>query len=376
MKFLNKMRYFFILNHPAHFHLFKNVIKILRTKGHLCYIYIRPKDVLENLLNEEGFNYEILAHQPKKRRFIIGSSVTGLLKKEYKLSKQVLKHKPDLLIGTDWAIVHVGRLFNIPSLVFNEDDTLATPENKIFYPFAKTLVLPECCDKGMWGKKRVSYNGYHELAYLHPKRFSSDNNMVNEKLGTGKPFIIIRLVKLTASHDIGKKGLGLSIILKLIEKYKNSYEFLISMEDKTIPELEEYRFRFDLNLMHHFIANAALVISDSQTMIAEAAVLGTPSVRFNDFVGKIGYLEELEHKYELTYGITTNKPDDLMKKADELLATPDLKNNWKERMYKMLDEKIDVTAFMEWFIENYPSSKKTIKDNPDYQYEFKTVIND
>lgn len=370
------MKYFFILNHPAHFHLFKNVIRSLRAKGHSCFIYIRPKDVLENLLREEGFDYEILSYPAKQRKFIIGSSITGLLKKEYKLSKHVLKHKPDLLIGTDWAIVHVGRLFNIPSLVFNEDDTLATPENKVFYPFAKTLILPECCDKGLWGKKRVSYNGYHELAYLHPNLFTPDYGKVYENTGTYKPFIIIRLVKLTASHDIGKKGLGVSIILSLIKKYENDYEFFISMEDKTIPELEKYRFRFNLNLMHHFLANAALVISDSQTMVAEAAVLGTPSVRFNDFVGKIGYLEELEHQYELTYGIKTDEPDELMKKVSELLSIPDLKNIWKSRRHKMLGEKIDVTAFMEWFIENYPSSKKVIKDNPGYQYNFKTTIYD
>jgi predicted glycosyltransferase len=363
-------KYFFILNHPAHFHLFKNVIKIFRTKGHLCYIYIRPKDVLENLLREEGLEYEVLALPSKKRKFIIGSSVIGLLKKELNLSKRVLKHKPDLMIGTDWAIVHVGRLFNIPSLVFNEDDTLATPENKVFYPFAKTLVLPQCCDKGMWGKKRVSYNGYHELAYLHPNRFTPDSTIINEKICTSKPFIIVRLVKLTASHDVGKKGLALSIILKMIEKYESSYDFLISMEDKVIPELEKYRFRHNLNMMHHFIAGAALVISDSQTMVAEAAVLGTPSVRFNDFVGKIGYLEELEHEYELTYGIKTDKPDELMKKVDELLSITDLKNKWKNRMNKMLEEKIDVTAFMEWFIENYPASKKAINENPDYQYKF------
>lgn len=29
-------------------------------------------------------------------------------------------------------------------------------------------------------------------------------------------------------------------------------------------------------------------------MAAEATILGTPSIRFNDFVGKLGYLEELE----------------------------------------------------------------------------------
>lgn len=37
----------------------------------------------------------------------------------------------------------------------------------------------------------------------------------------------------------------------------------------------------------------------------------------------------------------------------------------------MLQDKIDVTAFMVWFIENYPKSVEIIKDNPKYQYNFK-----
>jgi len=42
--------------------------------------------------------------------------------------------------------------------------------------------------------------------------------------------------------------------------------------------------------MHHVMAFASLYIGDSQTMAAEAGVLGVPFVRFNDFVGRIGYL--------------------------------------------------------------------------------------
>jgi hypothetical protein len=37
----------------------------------------------------------------------------------------------------------------------------------------------------------------------------------------------------------------------------------------------------------------------------------------------------------------------------------------------MIKDKIDVTAFMVWFIENYPESKRIMKENPDYQYKFK-----
>lgn len=51
------------------------------------------------------------------------------------------------------------------------------------------------------------------------------------------------------------------------------------------------------------VAFASLYIGDSQTMAAEAGVLGVPFVRFNDFVGRIRYLRELEDKYRLGFGV-------------------------------------------------------------------------
>ena len=104
--------------------------------------------------------------------------------------------------------------------------------------------------------------------------------------------------------------------------------------------------------MHDALYFSHLVIGDSQTMAAEAAVLGTPSIRFNDFVGKLGYLEELEHRYGLTYGIKTTEPEFLFDKIEELLSIKDLKKEWEKRRRKMLSEKIDFTAFMIWFFEN------------------------
>ncbi len=95
------------------------------------------------------------------------------------------------------------------------------------------------------------------------------------------------------------------------------------------------------------------------------------SIRFNDFVGKLGYLEELEHKYGLTYGIKTSEPEKLFQKIDDLLKIPGLKEKWQKRRQKMLQNKINVTAFMVWFIENYPKSFKIMKDNPEYQHNFK-----
>ncbi|MBK7853743.1 MAG: hypothetical protein IPJ79_01455 [Bacteroidetes bacterium] len=63
---------------------------------------------------------------------------------------------------------------------------------------------------------------------------------------------------------------------------------------------------------------AHMYIGDSQTMAAEAAVLGTPSIRYNDFVGEISYLEELEHLYQLTFGFKTNNRQGMIDKITEL----------------------------------------------------------
>ena len=47
-----------------------------------------------------------------------------------------------------------------------------------------------------------------------------------------------------------------------------------------------------------------------------------------------------------------------------------IKEEWQRRRQKMLSEKIDVTAFMVWFIENYPESVRVMKETPEYQYRF------
>ena len=116
---------------------------------------------------------------------------------------------------------------------------------------------------------------------------------------------------------------------------------------------------------------ATMLVGDSQTMTSEAAVLGTPAIRCNTFVGRIHYLEEEERKYGLTYGFRPDEAEKMFEKINELLAMPNLKEVWQTRRQKLLSEKIDYTQFLAWFVENYPESKKIMKNNPDYQWRFK-----
>jgi len=364
------MKFLFYLHHPAHFHLFKNIIKILADKGHRYQIISVKKDVLDNLLEEEGFPYKnILPKGRKDNKLSLGFAV---IKQDLRLLRQCIGNRPDLLMGTATEITHIGKLLDIPRLFFNEDDVEAVPlVGKMAYPFTRHIIAPDICSTGKWEKKTVHYAGYHELAYLHPHSFTPDPGKIKTILNHRKPYFIIRFSKLKAYHDEGKKGISDGLGQRMIEILKPYGDIYITSERELPGELNPYYLKINPIDMHHVLNYAEMYIGDSQTMTAESAVLGTPALRFNDFVGKLGYLEELEHRYGLTYGIKTSEPEKLLEKIDELLKMKERKQVWQQRRQKMLEDKIDVTAFMVWFIENYPDSVEMMKKDPTYQYRFK-----
>ena len=146
----------------------------------------------------------------------------------------------------------------------------------------------------------------------------------------------------------------------------------ITSERPLEPEFEQYRLNINPLDIHHVMAFATLYIGDSQSMAVEASMLGVPALRFNDFVGKkkIGVMEELEHIYGLTYGISSHEPQQLYDKIQELIAIPNLREEFQSRRQRMLDEKIDVTAFLTWFLENYPASAVQHAETDDFWKQF------
>lgn len=206
---------------------------------------------------------------------------------------------------------------------------------------------------------------------MHPNQFKPDPSVVNQYFSLDESYFIIRFAQLNAHHDDGIKGIDLEITKKLIEVLSPYGRVYITSEKLLEPILEPYRLHIKASDIHHFMAFAQLYIGDSQTMAAESGVLGVPFIRFNDFVGKIGYLNELENKFELGYGIKADYPELLIDKVQELLQLENRKQIFFERRNKLLCTKIDYAQFLTWFIEEYPKSVKIIRENPDYQYNFK-----
>ena len=364
------MHYLFYLGHPAHFHLFKNVITHLKLKNHRVSILIKKKDVLENLLIESGLEYKnILPEGRNNHKISIGF---GLLKRDYRMLLYSIKNKPDLMIGTSPEITHIGKILNIKSIVVNEDDAEQVPLfAKLSYPFTNCILAPVSCSTGKWKNKTIFYEGYHELTYLHPNYFTPSKLGIKNLVGDGiKEFFIIRFAKLSAHHDNGITGISTEIAEKLINILSPYGNVFITSERELEPQFEKYRISIKSSEMHNAMFYASMFIGDSQTMAAEAAVLGTPSIRFNDFVGKLGYLEELEQKFMLTFGIKTTEPEKLFAKVTEILSNTSIKLEWCKRKEKMLSHSLDVNAFMIWFFENFPHSYDVMKSNPELKKQF------
>jgi len=364
------MKYLFALGHPAHFHLFKNVIDELILKNNKVDIVISDKDVLKDLLNRYNMDYSIIAEKAIKNTK--AEKIKRYLSSIFKLKELIFNLKPDLLIGCLGQISYMTFLKKIPSLFFAEDDFRVTwMQGLLVYPFIESIITPIVTETSVFSYKQTVYKGYHELAYLHPNRFKPNSDIVKKVISLGSPFFIIRFAKLTAYHDVGIKGINTEIAQRIIDTLKPYGNIWITSERELEPQFEQYRININTLDIHHFLSFANLYIGDSQTMAAEAGVLGTPFVRFNDFVGKLGYLNELENEYKLGYGFRTNQTEEMMAKIKELLLTHNLKQEWQKRRQKMLSDKIDVTAFMVWFVENYPDSAKMMKENPDCQLRFR-----
>lgn len=338
------MRFLFYLGHPAHYHNVKHSVRSIKALGHEVLVVARGKDVLFDLVDgEKDWNVIKLSGRSSRGKFGLAANIAG---REFTMLRIAMRYRPHLMVGTDLVITHVARLIGTRSVLINEDDSAAVPlMAKLAFPFATAILAPNCCDQSPANHKKIGYEGYHELAYLHPDIFSSTQAELPEALKENSPYFILRFASLHAHHDVGKRGITDALALELIKCIEPYGKVFITSERPFAEGLEQYRLMVHPAQMHIAMAHASLYIGDSQTMAAEAAVLGVPSIRFNDFVGELSYLEELERKYGLTRGIKADHPAELLKVAHEWASDPLLLSTFQRRRSDMLAATIPVTPF-------------------------------
>lgn len=347
------MRILVGVSHPKHVHIFRNPINSLIEKGHDVEVIAISKNIVEYLLDKYNVKYCVVGNS----KFSIYGKFFSLLGWEYKTLKIVREFKPDLVVGRALPhLAHVSALVRKPFVVF-EDTELAKLLHKVTVPFASAVVTPQCY-LGDFGKKHIRFNGYFELAYLHPNYFSPERSIL-DYLGISKKenFIVLRLISWSAYHDVGLRGIDNHVdVIKILEQYGRVF---IIPEGKLSRKLEEYKLRVPPEKIHSLLHYARLYIGEGGTMAVEASILGTPSIHIESTSSGVatGYLSgnflELKNKYGLLYFYP--RQDQALKKAVEILEDGTSKKKWLKKRRKLLKEKIDVSIWMVDFIESFVS---------------------
>ncbi len=332
------------INHPAHVHFFKNFIWEMQKKGHEVIVTASRKDIAFYLLEK----YSI--------KFIdLGSYGNTVIQKAlnvpvmaFKMIHVVRKYNPEILLGiASSRIAHAAFLLRKKSFVFTDTEH-AKEQIALFKPFATSIFTPDCFRNDL-GKKQVRYPGYHELAYLHPNRFTPNPEVLKEiGLNENDKFFIVRFVSWEASHDIGQKGLNLENKIKLIEMLKPHGKIIITSERELPEEFEEHRMRKCPTKMHDLLYYADMYFGESPTMATESAILGTKSFLINSWAYNIGNMIDISEKYELMKVYRYEK--EFFEKFETDLEH--INNNYKLKHKKFLEDKIDVTDYFINLIEN------------------------
>ena len=334
------------VNHPGHVHLFKNFASIVEKKGWKVLFTAKDKEVTIDLLKAYNFDYKNL-----------GKHYTGKIGKIYSLFKHVLgllfvsiKFKPDFYLShgsvpASW----VSFLLRKKYIAF--EDTGNMEQIRLYKPFAHSILTTKSFRQD-YGDIHVRYNGYHELAYLHPNYFKPNPEIYNY-LGI-KPdevFFVLRFISWGATHDVGQGGMSLDFKKQIVEILQKHGKVFISAEGGLPDEMKELGIHIPPEKIHDALAYASLYIGEGLTMASESAVLGTPTIHINTMTAET--IEEQEG-----YGLLYHFSDSVgvIDKLEELLAIEDIKNIWQQKRQKLIDDKIDVTAFTLWFIKNFPES--------------------
>ncbi|MCP4148296.1 MAG: DUF354 domain-containing protein [bacterium] len=350
------------INHPAHVHLFRYFTQQFKARGHQVIFTTREKEISTYLLKAFGFDYISFGKHYKS----IAGKLWGQIKFNYLLYKVARAFKPDLFLsmGSMYA-AQVSSLMRKPHIAL--DDTEHKASHHILYvPFSDVLVNPSCFTKE-FGKKQIKYDGFQELAYLHPNYFKPDPEIL-KLLGVGvnERYTLLRFVSWDASHDIGQSGISMEMKRKIVKELSARTRVFISSETTLPEDLRQYELKIPPEKVHHLLYYAALYLGESPTMTTESALLGTPALCVSSWAHFCGNFMELR-KYDLIESYTPPDEEKTLQKAIQILENKNSKKEWKTKQQKLLKDKIDVTTFLAWLVENYPESIAIIKKNNTWQ---------
>jgi uncharacterized protein len=367
---MNTKNFLFFFVHPAKFHQCRKTINTLKEQGHKVDIIITGRDILEELIVNEGWEYKKIFPNGRKLKnvHIWISAGIYLMLTLWKLFWLTVGKRYHFFI-TDDCLTFISRIKRGKSIFLTDDDLSAVPESSILMISANYILAPDICNLGRFNKKKLGYWGYKSIFHLHPNQFTPDINKIDESLSNQKYFFI-RTVSATSTHDVGKRGIGDDLLREIIQFLEPYGRIVLNSERELPDDLKKYVLDFRKNDVSHFVAFSSIFISDSTTMCVESTLLGVPAIEIDDWFGDFKQYYELNEKFQLLFGFSPDDKKGIYNKLDEILSMQDSKEEFMERRNKLFDEKIDASQFLIWLLTESPNSINEYFKNNQSQAKF------
>ena len=244
------------IGHPKDVNVFQNVIPELQNRGHDIKIVARAKENTRRIMKEYGLSCEFGPYYKS-----IAGKALGMVRNDIWLYNIAKKFQPDVFIspGSPYS-AQVSKLLGKPHLAFI-DTEIAGLAIKLMLPFTDRVYTSTSFYLDL-GTKQQRFDGYYELAYLHPKYFTPKKEVL-AKYGLDDNYIILRLSALSSHHDIGASGFSfkteeeLKEYIKILEKYGR---VIISSEIAPWKTIQNYQLKFKPSELHDILFNSKLCI--------------------------------------------------------------------------------------------------------------------
>lgn len=335
-------------NTPAHVHLYRSTISELEERGHAITVFARDDGPTLDLLDYFGIPYRVYGSRDVTTH-ALARELPGHL---VRIARIVRDIDLDLVLGMGVYSTYAAFLGRCDAITVMDSEPMATIQ-RLGSPVVSAFLTPSSFDRDL-GAKHYVFDGLKETAYLHPDIYESDPS-VREDLGIegDAPFVIMRFNAFNGHHDVRQSGFTKEEKRTLVEVLEPLATVLVSDESGSLADADFPGIEYHAHpaKIHDTLAEASLLIADTQTMVTEAALLGTPAIRSNSFVGDkdMGNFRALEEA-GLVYNLL--EFDEVVETAERLLETPTTAQDWERKRQAFLDDKCNLTAVLVDLVES------------------------
>lgn len=279
--------------HPAHVHVFRHVAADLRAQGAEVRWLSRAKDATVPLLDRFGIAHTVVSRAVPTRGPVADAG--ELLARVRAVRRVIRTWRPQVLLTRNPAGVLAG-LGTRTRTIFDTDDGRAVGRHYWLAAMFADVVTSSVHDPESHGPRHRRYPGLKAEAFLHPSRFTPDPT-VREQLGVpDEPLAVVRFSRHDASHDGGIRGIDGAMKPRLLALLLAHGSVLLSVEGEPsrVMTRDGASIPVPADVFHDLLAGAWVCVTDGQSVAAEAAVLGVPTLRLSGFTGRVWYLAHLE----------------------------------------------------------------------------------